>query len=260
MSFLKSAINQVGRDMGKVVSNQVFQDSHSTPYRRTGSFSSQQIQNSQQRSNFKSEFDKAIEFQTGHRPNTLIAKVSGVYTVLKNEANNYISDGYLDAEESESLFTMMERFNQKVDDVCDILEIDEESNKKEIDQLIKIVEKTNELFKQTLRVSAEGCENRKTELKNESEQIETLSFLKFVGLNAVWMGKYARTGKKSWGATIFANIFSLLLFPFIHVCMAIYGALTYSVENSKRKKLKMAYVRMAELESKRAEIYLSIGQ
>ncbi len=260
MSFLKSAINQVGRDMGRVVSNQVFKDSHSTPYRRTGNSSSGQIQTTQRRANFKSEFDKAIDFQTGHRPSTLIAKISGVYTVLKNEANYYISDGYLDTEESDSLFTMMERFNQKVDDVCDVLEIDEESNKKEIDQLTKIVEKTNELFKQTLIVSAEGCENRKIELRQESEQIENLSFFKFVGLNTIWMGKYAKTGEKNWIATILANLFSLLLFPFVHICMAIYGALTYSGENAKRKKLKNAYERMAELEGKRAETYLNIGQ
>ena len=95
-------------------------------------------------------FDKAMDFQTGHRPSTLIAKISGVYTVIKNEANGYISDGYLDTTEASNLFEMMNRFNDKVEDVCDILEIDEEKNEKEINQLSKIVEKTNDLFKNTL--------------------------------------------------------------------------------------------------------------
>lgn len=31
--FIRSAVNQVGRDAGKVVSNQVYGDAHSTPYR-----------------------------------------------------------------------------------------------------------------------------------------------------------------------------------------------------------------------------------
>ena len=65
MSFLKSAINQVGRDMGKVVSNQIFKDSHSTPYRRVGNSNVVVTQNSNYSSKkvSKTEFDKAIEFQ-----------------------------------------------------------------------------------------------------------------------------------------------------------------------------------------------------
>ena len=91
MSFLKSAINQVGRDMGKVVSNQVFKDSHSTPYRRVGQ-NSTRLTRTPRNTNLKSDFDKAMDFQTGHRPSTLIAKISGVYTVIKNEANGYVSE------------------------------------------------------------------------------------------------------------------------------------------------------------------------
>ncbi len=256
MSFLKSAINQVGRDMGKVVSNQIFKDAHSTPYRNIRSSNNRQSR--RVTTNVKPEFDRAIDFQTGHRPSTLIARIAGVYTVIKNEANFYISDGYLDTDESESLFQMMNRFNEKIDDICDILEIDEEANKKEINQLTKIVEKTNDLFRRILQISAEGCEMRKAELNEEAEMIKNVSFLKFVALNAIWMGKYAKTGQKDWFATILANLISLCLFPFVHVCMAIYGALTYSGANRKRKKLKEAYERMAELEGKRAETYLSI--
>lgn len=251
MSFLKSAINQVGRDMGKVVSNQIFKDGHATPYRRTNASQTGTTRRT------KSEFDKAISFQTGHRPSTLVSKVSGIYTVIKNEANYYISDGYLDVDESDNLFLMLDKFNQKIDDVCDILELDEDSNKKEIDQLCKLVEKTNSLFKQTLQVSAEGCSKRKVELEVKSESIENLSFLKYVGLHAVWMGNYAKTGEKKIGATILANLASLMLFPIIHICATIYGILTYSNENKKTKNLKNTYKRMAELQEQRAEAYLN---
>jgi hypothetical protein len=33
--FVKSAVNQVGRDGGKVISNRVYDDQHSTPFRST---------------------------------------------------------------------------------------------------------------------------------------------------------------------------------------------------------------------------------
>lgn len=35
--FVRSAVNQVGRDAGKVVSNQIYGDAHSTPHRAVGS-------------------------------------------------------------------------------------------------------------------------------------------------------------------------------------------------------------------------------
>ena len=261
MSFLKSAINQVGRDMGKVVSNQVFKDSHSTPYRRVSQNNSRS--NSKPRTstrNVKSEFDKAIEFQTGFKPNTLITKISGAYTVIKNEAKEYISDGYLDTTEASSLFEMMNRFNDKVEDVCDILEIDEEGNEKEINQLSKIVEKTNELFKNTLELSAKGCKERQSEHRIEAENIEKPSFLNYVGLHLVWLGKYARGGEKSILNMVVANIADLVTFtfPITRTYLLLKGIFTFPNENKRVKTLKNAHTKLAELEGQRAEDYLNI--
>jgi hypothetical protein len=261
MSFLKSAINQVGRDMGKVVSNQVFKDNHSTPYRRVSQNNSRS--NSKPRSNIrnvKSEFDKAIEFQTGFKPNTLITKISGAYTVIKNEAKEYISDGYLDTTEASSLFEMMNRFNDKVEDVCDILEIDEERNEKEINQLSKIVEKTNALFKNTLELSARGCKERQSEHKIEAENIEKPSFLNYVGLHFIWLGKYARGGEKSILNMVVANIADLLTFtfPVTRTYLLLKGIFTFPNENKRVKTLKNAHIKLAELEGQRAANYLNI--
>lgn len=254
MSFLKSAINQVGRDMGKVVSNQVFKNSHSTQYRRV------RQNTSSRNANLKSDFDKAMNFQTGHRPSTLIAKISGVYTVIKNEANGYVSDGYLDTTESSSLFEMMNRFNMKIDDVCDVLEIDTEANEKEINQLTTIVEKTNELFKNTLEISAKGCQERKSEHESEAKNIEKPNFLNYLGLHLIWMGKYARGAEKSIWKTVLANIadFATLTFPITRIYLLLKGLFTFPVENKRLKKLKDAHTKLAELEGKRAESYLSI--
>lgn len=261
MSFLKSAINQVGRDMGKVVSNQVFKDSHSTPYRRVSQNNSRS--NSKPRTNtrnVKSEFDKAIEFQTGFKPNTLITKISGAYTVIKNEAKEYISDGYLDTTEASSLFEMMNRFNDKVEDVCDILEMDEEGNEKEINQLSKIVEKTNELFKNTLELSAKGCKERQSEHRIEAENIEKPSLLNYVGLHLVWLGKYARGGEKSILNMVVANIADLVTFtfPITRTYLLLKGIFTFPNENKRVKNLKEAHIKLAELEGQRAENYLNI--
>lgn len=261
MSFLKSAINQVGRDMGKVVSNQVFKDNHSTPYRRVSQNNSRS--NSKPRSSIrsvKSEFDKAIEFQTGFKPNTLITKISGAYTVIKNEAKEYISDGYLDTTEASNLFEMMNRFNDKVEDVCDILEIDEEKNEKEINQLSKIVEKTNDLFKNTLELSARGCKERQSEHKIKAENIEKPSFLNYVGLHLIWLGKYARGGEKSILKMVVANIADLLTFtfPVTRTYLLLKGIFTFPIEKKRVKTLKNAHIKLAELEGQRAENYLKI--
>lgn len=255
MTLVKSAINQFGRDIGKVVSNTALKDAHSTPYRRVGGNTTSKT--SQRRSTFKSEFDKAISFQTGFRANTLITKLSGAYTAMKNEANEYVSDGYLDGDESNSFFNMLNKFNDKVDDVCDVLEIDEEGNQKEIVQLTKLLEKTNQIFIQTLQVSSEGCENKKEDYEYlaQTEKQDKLSFFKYVLLKTIWMGKYIETGKKDLVSTIIANILSLFLFPFIHTFKFLQGVFTYSGYNSKKKETIGLYERGAYLEGKRAEQY-----
>jgi len=262
MSFLKSAINQVGRDMGKVVSNQVFKDNHSTPYRRVNqnSSNSKRSNSSSRISNTKTEFDKAISFQTGFKPNTLITKLSGAYTVIKNEAQAYISDGYLDTTEASNLFEMMNRFNSKAEDVCDILEIDEKGNEKEINQLSKIIEMTNNLFKSTLEISATGCKERQSEHTKTAKSIENPSFLSYVGLHLVWLGKYARGGEKSILKMVIANIADLITFtfPITRIYLLFKGVFTFSNESKRIKTMKNAHIRLAELEGRRAESYLNI--
>ena len=42
--FIRSAVNQVGRDGGKVISNSLYGDAHSTPIRRAGQAYAEQPQ------------------------------------------------------------------------------------------------------------------------------------------------------------------------------------------------------------------------
>ncbi len=258
MSFLKSAVNQVGRDMGKVISNQIFNSSHSTPYRNVLSHNTYRKPRT---TSSLTDFDKAVNFQTGHRPSTLISKISGVYIVIKNEANKFVSDGYLDTSESNELFNMMNQFNNKVDDICDILEIDEISYKKEINQLTALINKANDLFYETLKVSANGCIEREKEHENEAEEVKDITFYEYLWLNIIWMGNYARGGKKSTTNAVLANIADLVTvtFPFTRTYLLFKGVFTYSKENKRRNTLRNAHVKLAELEGKRAETYLSIS-
>ena len=260
MSFLKSVINQVGRDMGKVVSNQIFKDSHSTPYRRVSQNNSNSERSYSRINKTKTEFEKAISFQTGFKPNTLITKISGAYSVIKNESKEYISDGYLDSNEASNLFEMMNRFNDKVEDICDILEIDEMGNEKEMNQLSKIVEKTNQLFKSTLEISANGCKERQFEHREKAKNIEIPSFLNYVGLHLIWFGKYARGGEKSILNMVIANIADLITFsfPITRTYLLCKGIFTFTKESKRVKSLKNAHITLAELEGQRAESYLNV--
>ncbi len=253
-SFLKSAINQMGRDMGRAVSNQILKNAHSTPYRRTNYISS----NNNYQINEKTEFEKNINFQNGLKPITLIEKISVAYIALKNEANYFISDGYLDMNESDRLFSMMQKFNDKIENICEILELNEIANKNELEQLVKISEKSKELFFKTLKVAEQGCIAKENELKLNFEKIESIDFFRFVGLHTIWMGKYATSGENHIFKTIIANLLSLPVFPILHIAAFLYGYYNYNIENSKRNNLKKSYIKMAEIEIDRAKLYKSI--
>jgi len=124
----------------------------------------------------KSEFEKAINFQMGFKPNTLINKLSAAQIVLKNEMKSFVSDGYLDVDESDSLFNMIGQFNSKVCDVYDFLKLDEVKNKTEIELTGKIVEQLITMFCDILNVSIDGC-NAKSVEHSENAKNQKKPFL-----------------------------------------------------------------------------------
>ena len=157
MSFIKSAINQVGRDAGKVVSNQIFGDAHSTPIRSVDSAKSKRSVDSAKSKKIISEFEKSLNFQMSFKPGTLINKLLAVQITFKNEMKDFLSDDYLSMDESDDLFNMIGQFNSKISDMDDVLRIDEEKNKNEIEQLSKIAEQVVIMFCETLDVAIKGC-------------------------------------------------------------------------------------------------------
>lgn len=253
MSLLKSAVNQVGRDLGKVASNKIFKNSHSTPYRRTSAYSGGSRIN-------KSTFEKSLDFQNGMMPKTLINKTMGAFTELKNEIDPFLSDGYLDVDECDKMFEIIGLFNNKLSNIIDVLDIDEEGNSEEIKKLNKIIELFKGYFNEVLAKSAQGCQNEAEIFKAKANKISYVSKGKFIGHHIIWMGKYIRGAKKNMVKTVLANIFDVvtLLFLWTRPFLFLKGLITYSGYKTKKTEEKKSLENIANIELKRANYYTSI--
>lgn len=265
MGFLQSAINQVGRDMGRVVSNAVFKDRHSIPIRRARSYQDEHT-NSNYRSSatkkmpikqLQSDFDKAISFKTGYKPETLISKLGGVFVVIKNEARAFIEDGYLDIDESQQLLNMIRQFNNKCADIEDVIGFTVDEDSKVYKQLDNIHQTTISIYKEVLKISAEACLRRAEDFESSNKTISTISIGRFVGLHLLWMPKYAKGGDKSISKAVIANILDIitLTFPITRFILLVIGLASYSGETNKIKEIKQGYLDLAQQERKRAETY-----
>lgn len=193
MGFLQSAINQVGRDMGKVVSNAIFQDAHAIPIRSTGGGSTRSsskvkyiVRDKDEREfgllAMKAKFDKSIDFATSFRPQTLVNKLSGAYSELKSLINHASSDDHIDREEGQTILNMVIDFNDKLASVVEILELDEEGNSKQLEIAKTLYSRVMELFYNGLLLGIKSCQRNKETLNkmyNEIENRHTFSFLGF---------------------------------------------------------------------------------
>lgn len=233
MSFTQSIINQIGRDTGKVISNKIFKDAHSTPIKLVSEKSEKRA--------VKTEFEKTINFQIGARSTTLVNKLSGAQIVLRNEMNKFLSDGYLDIQETISLISMIELFNSKVSDVYDIIKLDEENNQNEILIIDKIVEQNANSFLTILNLSITGCEKFILNLKVKS-------FPKQMLINTFFA--------KNVATFIFCNIFSVSVmvifgFPYLNLLGCLIGVCSYFYDLKK-------YRENLEIENKRIESFIEL--
>ena len=262
MGFTQSLINQIGRDAGKVISNQIFKNQHSTPVRMTN------FENSTKNSKkvVKTEFEKSINFQMGFKPNTLVNKLLGAQIELKNEMKKFTTDKYLSEEESDGLFEMIGTFNSKVSNVYDVLNLDETSNKSEIELIDKIVEQAMSLFCEVLDVSIKGCESKSLEHTDTLNSLthKERNFFVFVLLYTIWLGKYAKTNiinTKDIILSIIGNLFTIPLL-FVHIpvqiLLMIFGVFDY-FKWIKNYKKTIEYTRLSsELEKARVVFYSTI--
>lgn len=266
MAFLQSAINQVGRDLGRVVSNTVFKDSHSIPIRRATSYQKKNKQTSNRVKTRKaspiervqSSFKESINFKTSYTPKTLISKLGGTFIVIKNEAKNFIDDGYLTLNESQQLFKMLTQFNDKVNDIEDILSFTtDEDNTKVYGQLERIVEATKEVMNETLEISAQACVVRAIEYEQASKANTLISFKKYVALHLIWMSNYAKGDPKNVINAVIANILDLvtLTFPLTRTALFIIGFTSYSSFKKEHEETIEGLIALAHQERERAKTY-----
>lgn len=229
MSFTQSMINQIGRDAGKVVSNAIYGDAHAAPRRMVGgkssggSTNSTTIESTTKRV-VKSEFEKALNFQMGFKPNTLVNKLSGVQIVLKNEMKAFMVDEYLSVDESNQLLSMLNDFNSKISDVYDIVKLDEEKNAKEITIIDKILEQMIVSFCDVLTKTIDGCKFKIANTKKPSfikHILTKMFFLKSVGgaigynlLSIIITSIGSAYGYPIPVLNILATIFAIIGYPF----------------------------------------------
>jgi hypothetical protein len=266
MGFLQSAINQVGRDLGRVASNAIFKDRHAIPIRRAPSYHNSQPAQQRQAvrspkvhhlEEVQSSFKSAIDFKTGYRPTTLISKLGGAFVVIKNEARAFVDDGYLDNQESQQLFAMMKGFNRKCSDVEDVIGFTEDPDSKVYQQLTKIHESAKAIFVEVLEVSAKACLERAQLYDQAAQDIHPLQFGRYIGLHLLWFPKYAKGGEKQTTKAVIANILDVitLTFPITRLVLLIMGLTSFSSEQRQRQQNKDAYTDAAQQERQRAKIY-----
>jgi hypothetical protein len=259
MGFLKSAINQVGRDLGKVVSNQIFQDSHSTPYRRVGG--------KRDNKDKKTDFEAALDFQMSHRPSTLVRKLSGVYSLIKNEIESAIKDDYLSSQELQSLLTNMSKYNKKMLDVAEILELNETKNEQEIVQVQNLNQNLKEKFYDCLDIAQVSSLNLRDQYLKKSSTILSPNLPLHMILTMFWMNNYSLSGRLYLMSTIFMNLVTGAIIYYgiingdvytrilvIYVGRILYGFLTFPKLKSKFENLESMYKSSASKEEKKVEI------
>jgi len=275
MAFAKAVIRQVGRDLGKVISNQIFKDRHSTPYRRVGrqnrvgaqqaTPTHTQVKETKVEELTSKAFDRALGFSTTYTAPTLVRKLMGVYEVIKNEIFKAKRDGFIDSDEARLIFSMEQEFHHKAEVINDLLELNEEENEKQLEKLEKVVRLTSGLFHETLDLAIEGAEIEKQHYTQEQQKIQPINFVNYIFLHSILMGTYAKKGKKQLWKTIFGNIFSLILLmiiyiPLLNIIGFIQGLVSYSSEKSKRDQQIRLYQQEINLAEKQKQLYREVQQ
>ena len=98
MSFFNSVINQIGRDVGRTISNKVLKDAHATPIRILG----QSSNSNERRTNLTSitNQEKLINsIDLSQTPKTIIRKLGAVLIDFDSSVNDYLLDGHISIKE-----------------------------------------------------------------------------------------------------------------------------------------------------------------
>lgn len=233
--FVNSMVRQVGRDLGKVVSNQVFGNAHSTPIRHvnrianTSSYPSHGTKSADRRR--KTDFEKSLNFKMTYTPPTLLNKLAGALIELKNEARTLIEDGYLSSGETQYFLSLLKDFNDKIADVITALNLHNKTKPEDEERLLKIINESNDLVKDIASSGYDGCLDEINTINNRISRINTDEL---ANQNLLWAGAFV--------ISLIAGFFIMkgwVLFP-----IALFGAMFWnswqelSKANSQLNRLK----------------------
>ena len=113
--FVKSVVRQVGRDTGKVISNKVFKDAHSTPIRIVSPDTSPQISGTRRK--YRHELDRVVN---GDLPSTK-GKAKKQIVALENAYEEFVSS--MRFSNMEGLVAFRNWSNKSLDYLDDVVKI-----------------------------------------------------------------------------------------------------------------------------------------
>ena len=122
-TFIRSAVRQVGRDAGKVVSNKAFGDSHSTPIRMVRNADTSPMTSESGRRKYRHSLDRIVNKDL---PSTKASAKKALVT-LENAFQEFISknNSITNATQLEHLTAWIEKTEDFIGDVTRIVDVEE---------------------------------------------------------------------------------------------------------------------------------------
>lgn len=122
-TFIRSAVRQVGRDAGKVVSNKAFGDSHSTPIRMVRNADTSPMTSESGRRKYRHSLDRIVNKDL---PSTKASAKKALVT-LENAFQEFISENnkITNAKQLEHLIAWIEKTEDYIGDVTRIVDVEE---------------------------------------------------------------------------------------------------------------------------------------
>lgn len=223
-AFLRAMVRQVGRDTGKVVSNQAFGDAHSTPIRMVRSADTSQ-QYSGKRRSYRHDLDRVVN---GDLPST-VGSAKKKLVELENAMEDFLGDlmPISSAREIQVMKSWMYKSRDFIEDVLKI--VDNPDVKKLADELL-------ESFDDIKNQAKEKAAELEVPVHYESpSSIKNARAKTWVGLLAVFGGAVA-LALLTGGDVLNKVVPFLALAILTGVVLIIMGAVEKSAVNTKRSE------------------------
>jgi len=99
MSFFDSVINQIGRDVGRTISNKVLKEAHATPVKMVGQSTNSNEIRRKNITNISNQEKLINSIDLSQTPKTIIRKLGAVLIDFDTSVNDYMLDGHISFKE-----------------------------------------------------------------------------------------------------------------------------------------------------------------